>query len=176
MRAAEAAPQSGPVWWAHSGALMTPPPLANCCVLAARWNVNGSTCDNELRRGAAQLAQPPPPPLLPPNRVYLGHNINIWTCAGRHRGGATPKHINSLPFQCFPVCVHEAGEAGTINPIIRVARRLKRFHGNYLGRGFVSIRSTALGTARHVCRANVLTVLGAAASLEIHVRRRWQRI
>lgn len=107
MRAAEDAPQSGPVW-AHSGALMTLPPLANCCVLAARWNVNRSTCDDELRRGAAQLAAPPPTP----NRVYLGHNINIWTCAGMHRGGATPKHINLLSFQCFPVCVHAAGESG----------------------------------------------------------------
>lgn len=60
IRIMEAAPQCRPVW-AHSRVLMMPRPLANCCVLAARWNVNGSTCDYKLHRGATQLAAPPTP-------------------------------------------------------------------------------------------------------------------
>lgn len=88
----ETAPQCRPVW-AHSRGLMMRRPLANCCVLAARWNVNGSTCACKLHRGATQLTAP---------RVYLGHNINIWMCAGGPRCGAAPEHINFLSFQCFP--------------------------------------------------------------------------
>lgn len=137
MRAAEAAPQSGPVW-AHSGALMTLPPLANCCVLAARWNVNGSTCDDELRRGAAQrssAARSPPHPTT----VFIWDTTSTF---GRVQEGTAVE-----PRQSISICsrfnvslfvfTQPASRAGTINPIIQVARRLKRFHGNYLGRGFV---------------------------------------
>lgn len=109
----ETAPQCRPVW-AHSRVLMMLPPLANCCVLAARWNVNGSTCDYKLHRGATQLTGP---------RVYLGHNVNICMRGGRHRCEATPECSNFLPFQCFPIfvlAVSAASRAETINPLIQV--------------------------------------------------------
>lgn len=66
----------------YSGVLMTLRPLANCWVLAAKWNVNGNTCDCKLHRGATELAAP---------GVYLQHNISIWMFAGMHRCGGMPR-------------------------------------------------------------------------------------
>lgn len=97
----ETAPQCRPVR-VHRRVLMMLRSLANCWVLAARWNVNGSTCDYKLHRGATQLTAP---------RVYLGHNINICTCAGRHGCGATPEHIHFLSFQPFPILVYAVSVA-----------------------------------------------------------------
>lgn len=59
----ETTSQSRPVW-VYMRVLMELCPLTNCCVLAARWHVNGSTCD----RGATELTAP---------SVYLGHNMSI---------------------------------------------------------------------------------------------------
>ncbi len=57
--------------------------LTNCCVLAARWHVNGSTCDCKLHRGATELTEP---------SVYLGQNMSICMFVGMHQCGVMPVH------------------------------------------------------------------------------------
>lgn len=66
----DTAPQSRPVW-AYSRALMMPRPLANCWVLAARTNINGSTCKHKLHRGATELTA---------LSGYPEHNMNTCMC------------------------------------------------------------------------------------------------
>lgn len=82
----ETTSQSRPVW-VYSRVLMMLRPLANCCVLAEKWNVNGSTCDCKLHRGATELTAP---------SVYLGHNMSICMFAGMHQRGVMPTLINSI--------------------------------------------------------------------------------
>ena len=76
--------------------LMELRPLTNCCVLAARWHVNGSTCD----RGPAELTAP---------SVYLGHNMSIWMFVGMHLCGVMPMHFNFILFEYmfFSTLVHD---------------------------------------------------------------------
>lgn len=136
MHIMEAAPQSGPVW-AHSGALMMLPPLANCCVLAARWNVNGSTCDYQLHRGATQLITPPPSPCLSGTQ-----HQHLYVCVCVEGTAVEPRQSISISFrfQSFPVCVYavsQVSRAETIYPIIQVTRLLKSFDTNCLCRSFV---------------------------------------
>lgn len=77
--------------WMYSRVLMMLRPLTNCCVLAARRHVNGSTCDCKLHRGAMELTEP---------SVYLGHNTSICMFVGMLRCGVMPMHFNVGSFEC----------------------------------------------------------------------------
>lgn len=71
---------------------MMPRPLANCWFLAARWNVNGSTCDCKPHRKATELTA---------TSVYLGHNMSICMFAGTHQCEATPAHVSFNHLNAF---------------------------------------------------------------------------
>lgn len=115
IRIMETAPQCRPAR-AHSRVLMMLRSLANCCVLAARWNVNRSTCDYKLHRGATQLTAP---------RLSGTQRQHLHCC------GATPKHINFPSFECLLISVNAVSVAGlcTLETCVHLRQsKTLRFH------------------------------------------------